>query len=102
MDSNELEIERRLQASGASAPRLTPAHIDSVIESTNYWNPPGTSVTVCFLTLRNGFGVTGMSASASPENYNEQIGRDIAFKNAREQIWQLECYLLRQKLYEKS
>lgn len=53
---------------------------------------------MCCLKLRNGFTVTGESAAASPENFNEEIGRKIARSNAREKIWALEGYLLREKL----
>ena len=31
------------------------------------------------------------------ENFDEEVGRNIAHKNAREQVWQLEGYLLRDK-----
>lgn len=55
-------------------------------------------LTFCVLVLRNGFTVTGESACASPENFDPQIGRDIAFRNAREKIWPLEGYLLKQRL----
>jgi hypothetical protein len=54
---------------------------------------------VCALTLRNGFIVTGESAAASHENFDEGIGRKIARENARTKIWALEGYLLRQRLY---
>ena len=54
------------------------------------------------LSVVNGFTVTGESACASPENFDPFIGKEIAFKNAREKIWQLEGYLLKQKLYEQS
>lgn len=55
-------------------------------------------LTFCVIVLRNGFTVTGESACASPENFDPQIGRDIARKNAREKIWLLEGYLLKQRL----
>lgn len=55
-------------------------------------------MTVCLLILKNGFNVTGESASASPENFDAQIGRGIARRNARDKIWSLEGYALRNKL----
>jgi hypothetical protein len=55
-------------------------------------------MTVCALTLRNGYIVTGESAAASPENFDQAIGRKIARDNARNKIWALEGYLLREKL----
>lgn len=96
---DEASIEQKIQSKGLTAPRLTPAQIDATIAQEQYWRPTGTTMTVCALTLRNGFVVIGESAAASPENFNEEIGVEIARKNAREKIWQLEGYLLRQGLY---
>ena len=98
----EETIEKEIQQKGLNAPRITPEHIDSVIVNENYTVFDGTCLTVCCLTLRNGFTVTGESACASPENFNAELGRKIARENAREKIWALEGYLLRQSLYEDS
>lgn len=95
---SETEIENEIQAKGLNAPRLTPAQIDATIVSEQYHVFPGTTMTVCALTLRNGYIVTGESAAASPENFDEAIGREIARGNARNKIWALEGYLLREKL----
>ncbi|MDX8537058.1 Gp49 family protein [Mesorhizobium abyssinicae] len=97
--SNEQQIENEIQAKGLNAPRLTPAHIDAMIASEQYYVFPGTTLTVCCLTLLNGFTVTGESAAASPENFDVEIGRKIARENARKQIWAFEGYLLRERLY---
>lgn len=59
-------------------------------------------LTFCVIVLRNGFTVTGESACASPENFDPQIGRDIARKNAREKIWLLEGYLLKERLHQTT
>jgi hypothetical protein len=53
------------------------------------------------LTLKNGFNVIGESAAASPENFKEEIGKQIAYENARNKIWALEGYLLKQRLSEQ-
>jgi len=74
--------------------------IDETIVNEYYHVVPDTTLTICVLTLRNGFTVTGESASASPENFNKEIERKIAKDNAREKIWALEGYLLKQRLYE--
>lgn len=98
MSADEKAIEAEIQAKGLNAPRLSPEKIDAVIVGEDYHVFPGTTLTVCCLKLRNGFTVTGESAAASPENFNEEIGRKIARSNAREKIWPLEGYLLREKL----
>lgn len=95
---NESTLEQEIQSKGLNAPRLTPDLIDSKIKSTSYHKLTDV-LTVCVLTLVNGFTVTGESACASPENYNQEIGEKIAFDNAREKIWLLEGYLLKEKLY---
>lgn len=94
----ELEIEQEIQAKGLNAPRLTPDHIDSVIVGEDYYVFPNTTFTVCLLTLKNGFNVSGESAAASPENFDAEIGRKIARENARDKIWALEGYLLKEAL----
>lgn len=97
---NEKELEQEIQEKGLNAPRLTPELIDDKIKSIDYHVFGDTCLTVCCLTLQNGFTVTGESACASPENFNEEIGNKIAFNNARDKVWSLEGYLLKQKLFE--
>lgn len=124
--STESEIEQEIQDKGLTAARITPERIDEVIASTHYFTasdgelgaykhnddvyqgsrPNDLSVealpllTFCVLVLRNGFTVTGESACASPENFDAEIGRDIAKRNACDKIWVLEGYLLKQMLSE--
>ena len=92
---DEKTIEAEIVAKGLTAPRLTPAHIDAQIVGEAYYVFPGTTLTVCALTLRNTFIVVGESRSASDANFNAEIGRKVARDNAREKIWALEGYLLR-------
>lgn len=97
---NEEQIESKIQEKGLTAPRLNPAHIDAMIVGEEFHLFETSKKTICQLTLVNGFTVTGEAGVVSPENFNAEIGRDVAKKNAREKIWQLEGYLLKQKLYE--
>ena len=122
----EQQIEQEIQSKNLNAPRLTPDHIDSVIQSVHYFTaaqgdaksiedrafvngslngaamrpvPKALELlTFCVLVLKNGFTVTGESACASPENFDAEIGKKIAYDNAREKIWLLEGYLLKEKL----
>lgn len=110
---NEAAIESEIQAKGLTAPRVTPAHIESVIAGETYFTPamtlgadnfeahsPLKLLTICVLVLQNGFTVTGESACASPENFDAELGRKIARANAVNKIWPLEGYLLKQRLFE--
>jgi hypothetical protein len=115
-------IEQEIQAKGLTAPRITPADIESNIASESYFtaaqglagvavcaeddqiaptlttNSPLHLLTFCVLVLRNGFTVTGESACASPENFNAEIGRKIARQNAVAKMWPLMGYELRSRL----
>jgi hypothetical protein len=99
---SEATIEQELQAKGLNKPRLTPELIDAAIAEEDYCVFPKTQLTVCCLTLLNGFTVTGESACVSPENFDAEIGRKIARADARNKIWALEGYLLKQSLFEKA
>lgn len=95
---DDQQVENEIQAKGLTAPRITAEHVDATIESEAYYVFPGTTLTICCLRLRNGFNVTGESAAASPANFNAVLGQKIARAQAREKIWALEGYLLKQKL----
>lgn len=118
MSNSEQQIEQEIQDKGLNAPRLTPQHIDSIIVDQYYFtaanaqwgaDPSTTSLigmhkqletlTFCVLILKNGFTVTGESACASPENFDPEIGKKIAYENARNKVWMLEGYLLKEKLH---
>ncbi len=99
--TTEQNIEKEIVSKGLNAPRLTPDHIDSVIIGETYTNLPDGRTVVCQLTLQNGFTVDGKSSCVSKENFDQEIGNKIARTNAREKIWELEGYLLKQKLFEQ-
>lgn len=94
---NDEQIEQEIQDKGLTAPRVTPERIDSVIVDEDYHVFPGTTLTVCALKLANGFTVTGESACAGPENFDAELGRKIARAQAKDKIWALEGYALRER-----
>ncbi|QYN79884.1 hypothetical protein [Kosakonia phage Kc283] len=120
------DLEQKIVAAGADkAPRLTPDYIKSMIKSEFFFTAEegvqghqfqtmyadevhGSGLesmgllTVCVLVLENGFTIVGHSACASPENFNFEIGCDVARENAIEQIWLLEGYRLKQRLFEEA
>lgn len=96
---NRSAIEAEMQARGLTAPAVTKALIESKIKGISYYHFEGTTVTVCLLTLENGFTVLGESACASKENFREDLGRNLALEDAKDKIWKLEGYLLRQNLF---
>ena len=79
-----------------NAPRITEEIIKDRIVEAVYSNPfpRAPHVTICGLHLINGFVVIGKSAPVSAENFDAEIGRQLAFKDAFGQIWALEGYRL--------
>lgn len=55
-------------------------------------------MTICVLTMTNGFAVVGKSAPADPENFNADLGKKFAYEDAMRQLWPLEGYALRERL----
>ena len=101
-----------------SAPRITKEYIEAQIVAEHYFtaqdgaeayddrNNQGQTnyhsslglLTFCVLVMRNGFTVVGKSACASPENFNAEIGKQIAREEAIDEAWPLLGYELRTKL----
>jgi hypothetical protein len=80
--------------------KITLEEITAKIVETHYWIVPNSTVTVCAITLTNGFTVTGKSGTVSEQFFDEDIGKQVALNNAVQEIWAAEGYLMRQKLYE--
>lgn len=117
VSQSDAAIEQEIQDKGLTAPRVTPADIEANIGAEFYFTagdgvlgasqmgtkPAGRSnslnqLTFCVLVLRNGFSVTGESACASPENFDAELGRTIARKNAVDKVWPLMGYALKERL----
>ena len=120
-DSSDPGIERQILTKGLTAPRVTPASLMENIHSAHFFTAAqgdqqaqedshdGSAVpnslkllTFCVLILRNGFTVTGESACASPENFDADIGRQIALENAKQKIWPLMGYQLKEQLFQAT
>lgn len=100
MSLNEQATELELQRKGKTAPRLTPAHIDAAIVGKQVTLLPGTLVTVAVLTLYNGVVVTGVNhGPADPANFDAEIGERLALEAARDRVWELEGYLLADRIH---
>ena len=100
--NDEFVIEKELQEKGLNAPRLSPEKVDAVIVSETYTVLPSGKAMICELTLVNGFTVRGESATVSKANFNYEIGKKIAYNDARDKIWAFEGYLLQQRLHDAT
>lgn len=102
--STEAQIESEIQAKGLTAPRLSPGDLNANIAHTEivkHVSHSGQVLRWAVLTTRNGFAVTGRpSASVSAENDDADIGVQVAVANARQELWPLMGYQLREQLYQ--
>lgn len=96
---DDLALEAKIKDRGLNAPRLNPAHVESRIQAVSYTILPSRKTMICEITLLNGFTVTGKSSTVSPENFDEEIGKEVSYKQAFHKIWELEGYLLAERLY---
>lgn len=99
---NDQTIEQQVQAKGLSAPRVTLDQLNANIvsvEIVKHVAPSGQVLRWAVLTTRSGYAVTGRpSVSVSPENDNAELGEQIARDNARNELWPLMGYALKDRL----
>jgi hypothetical protein len=72
------------------------------------WNngepPPTTAIealkllTICIVVTKTGFTILGKSAPASPENFNAELGRKLAYEDCIRQLWPLMGFALKERL----
>lgn len=80
--------------------RITLEHIERQIIAEDYHLFENTLMTVCCLTLRNGFNTIGTAACADPAIFSRDLGKAISRKDAVSNIWQLEGYRLKEAIYQ--
>lgn len=103
---NDQDIEQAIQAKGLTAPRVTPAHIKALMDRIVYTfdvRPNGSTTTLAHAFLDGNFYLaTGVSACVSVENFDAELGKDIAIAGAKaaaeDKLWELEGYALRERL----
>lgn len=100
-------LEAEIRALGLTAPRVTLAQIDALVDSLSFhtYVIPGTTTTVAAAIGPGDFVVAlGTSAAVSPENFREQLGRDAAIAKARakarDKLWELEGWRLKRNLLD--
>ena len=85
------DIENGIPAKGIgpTSTRVTLDSINAAIRDEYYYQPLGTVLTICTLTMENDFIVIGESTCVSPENFDAELGKKIARQNAVDKLWPL-------------
>lgn len=79
--------------------KVTEAEVQVAIVRTQFHRFEGTNTTICCLTLDNGFNAVGKSGCVDPSEFNEQIGRDLAARDAFSQAWAYLGFRLAERLH---
>ena len=99
-NTTALETDDALAASVQVTPhRVTLESMEAKVSGVEYINPETIShMTLAIVMLENGFCLLGRSTPADPANFDAELGRKFARDDAIRQMWQLEGYVLREKL----
>ena len=76
--------------------------IDAKIKDAKFTILEDGRTTICNLYLENGFTVRGESSCVSKDNFNKDIGEQIALENAKNKVWELEGYLLAEDIHRSK
>jgi hypothetical protein len=97
--TDALQSSDAQSAAVSVAPRVTYEDLKAKVAAEEYFTAgPDGILTICVLTMANGFTVTGESAPASPENFDANLGCKYAYEAAMRKAWSFEGYLLRERL----
>lgn len=104
--TDDNSIEQQIQAKGLTAPRVSLAAMQANIrgiEIVKHVSAGGQVLRWAVITTDSGFAVTGRpSVSVSPENDDAEIGGRVATDNARNELWALMGYALKEQLHKAS
>jgi hypothetical protein len=72
------------------------------IDRVQYAAIPDTTLTLCFVHMRNGYVLVGKSACVDPAKFDREMGERISYNDAIDQLWKLEGYLLSEDRYRSA
>jgi hypothetical protein len=78
-------------------PRVTKESIEGRIAEVTYYNHR--HLTLCVITMQNGFMSVGQAAPADVRNFDPLVGKRYAYEDAFKKLWPLEGYLLCERLH---
>jgi hypothetical protein len=74
-------------------------HIDNLFERSEInVQTVFNKTTIVSAKLPNGFVIVESTGCVDPENYSEEIGKNICIERIKNKLWELEGYLLQDKL----
>lgn len=100
LDALLTDDELRTRLEGRPAPRVKRDDIIDRIDLITFDSLE--TVTICTITLDNGYSVRGEAACVNKENFDEQIGDRYAFDDAFKKLWPLFGFLLAETQFQEK
>ena len=100
MSNVPTDAELQAQADERGAVFVNESKLAASIKKVDFYVHPDSQLTICIVTLLNGYTVTGESACADPKMFNAEIGEKFAFAAAERAIWPLLGYALKEELFK--
>lgn len=72
--------------------KRTSSILSDLVERVEYTRHKGSNTTVCYITLKGGLVIEGQSICVDPNNFNEEIGRTVAYNDAFDSLLESEGY----------
>ena len=98
---NDTEMEQDIAKLNLTAPRVTPEHIQELMNQVEYkvHIVEGTTTTQAVAVLDGFTLATGSTSCVDPNNFNKELGAKYAIKNAeclaKDKLYELEGYRLK-------
>lgn len=101
MTESSLEVtDRESQEVQKTPNRVSLDYIKSRIKDVEYIYPDGLpTMTIAVIYYENGFVFVGKAAPADEGNFNKDLGQKFAYEDGIRQIWPVEGFALRERLY---
>ena len=80
--------------------KLTIEYLTELVDDVEYVHQG--LLTICTITLKNGYKLAGTSVCVDNQNYDPLIGNNCAFANALDKVAELESSLLLQNISESQ
>lgn len=80
--------------------KVTREQIEGRIVDQQFMVLPNTTVTICHLTLDNGYSVRGESACVDKRVFNMATGESLAYDDAIRKLWPLFGFLLAEQIFQ--
>lgn len=82
---------------------VTKEQLDDLVAKSNVeYAVFGNKLTVAVITLPSNFKVTGEASCVDANNFDKALGEKYALENAVKKLWELEGYLLAERLHSRA